>query len=73
MKRITLQQARDANLIRYLPLSPCRNGHTCQRFTHTNACCECTRIALHRGRGITRKVNEPNNVYNMAHRLFKVS
>jgi hypothetical protein len=40
---VTLQQARDAGLVRYFTGKPCSKGHIDERLKSDRSCCACTR------------------------------
>lgn len=48
MEVMTRMQAAEKGLLRFYTGRPCKRGHLSERYTRTNSCIECQRIATAR-------------------------
>lgn len=64
MKKITREEAKEQNLVKYFGGPPCKYGHEMERYTKGNACCECMRL-------INKKKNKLSpEITKKSHRIW---
>lgn len=63
MEVMTRLQAAEKGLLRYYTGKPCRRGHHAERYTRSNMCVECSKLAADRfNRKVSAKLDKARGV-----------